>query len=392
MDPSLALFLSIALILLLIALRVNVSFAIFSGSLLLGILTIEFRTFDRLFYVATSFQTLRLLVIVISAFTLGYSMQELGLLRKLCDSVSNSIGKLSLLILPAIVGFLPMPGGALVSAVMLTDLIKKYELKAEKSTFVNYWFRHLWVPIWPLYPSFVIAMAVVEVKFLKIVESCYPVTLGMMLAGIIIAKDMIEPFKFGRINPKDLVSSLYPLIIVAVTAIVFKVDLAITLPIAVAVLFIHKKPKIKDLKRIFRRTMDPRIILLIFAVMFYKDLIACTNSARIFFYHLREIGIPISLASFILAFVVGFSVGIEISYSAIALPLLTAFTGVGDHLIPKNLMLVFGGGLLGVMMSPLHLCLILTSEYYSAEMAKVYRFLIPAGLILLTVVWLSYIL
>ncbi len=392
MDPSLALFLSIALILLLIALRVNVSFAIFAGSFLLGILTIEFRTFDRLFYVATSFQTLRLLVIVLSAFTLGYSMQELGLLRKLCDSVSNSIGKLSLLILPAIVGFLPMPGGALVSAVMLTDLIRKYELKAEKATFVNYWFRHLWVPIWPLYPSFVIAMAVVEVEFWKILESCYPVTLGMILAGVLLAKDLIESSKFERIGLKDLISSLYPLIIVAVTAIVLKVDLAITLPIAVAILYIHKRPKFSDLKRIFRRTIDPKIILLIFAVMFYKDLIACTNSAKIFFYHLREFGIPIPLASFVLSFVVGFAVGIEISYSAIALPLLTAFTGVGYHLIPKNLMLVFGAGLLGVMMSPLHLCLILTSEYYSAEMAKVYRFLVPAGLILLTVVWLFYIL
>ncbi len=294
-------------------------------------------------------------------------------------------------ILPAIVGFLPMPGGALVSAVMLTDLVKRYEVDAEEATFVNYWFRHLWVPIWPLYPSFIIGAMIVDVSYFKVIEACYPVTIGMILAGIVFLRDYITLPNLSELRFRDAVLSLYPLILVVILAIILKIDLAITLLLAVLVLYIHKRPKSKQMIRILKRTVDPKIILLIFAVMFYKDLIAFTHSAQIFFEHLKELKIPTHMASFLLAFVVGFAVGIEISYSAIALPLLTAFTGVGSDFIPKNLMLVFGAGLLGVMMSPLHLCLILTSEYYSADMSKVYRFLIPAGIILATTVWLAYL-
>ncbi len=388
MDPSLALFISIALILVLIR-KINVGYAIFLGALTLGALTIGYETIDRLMATVTSYQTLRIVGIVVSAFTLGFSMQELGLLGTLSEVVSEMMGKFSLATLPAIVGFLPMPGGALVSAIMLTDLVKKYKVGAEEVTFVNYWFRHLWVPVWPLYPSLIIGAVVVEASYHTIIFACYPITLGMILAGLLFAP---REFRLKLGDPRKIIKSIYPLLLVVVMAIALRVDLLLTLPIAIAVLYVHKRPRLDVLKRIFRRTLDPRIILLVFAVMFYKDLIAFTHSAKIFFDHLREFHVPPPIAAFLLTFIVGFSVGIEISYSAIALPLLTTFTGVGRSLIPKNLMLVFGAGLLGVMLSPLHLCLILTSEYYSADLGKVYRYLIPAGIILTVVIWFAYIL
>ena len=390
MDPSLALFISIALILLLIR-KINVGYAILLGATLLGLLTIGTFTVDVLVNTATSFQTLRIMGIVVSAFTLGFSMQELGLLKSLSETVSGIVDRLSLVTLPAIVGFLPMPGGALVSAIMLTDLVKKYRASPERATYLNYWFRHLWVPVWPLYPSFIIGAAVVDVSYHRIIEACYPITIGMILAGLPFVPKVFK-FDFKLKDVVSIIKSIYPLLIVVFLAIVIRVDLLLTLPLAIALLYVHKRPNKEKIGKILRRTIDPKILVLVFGVMFYKNLICVTHSAQIFFLHLKELRIPTPIASFLLAFVVGFSVGIEISYSAIALPLLTAFTGMGSALIPKNLMLVFGAGLLGVMLSPLHLCLILTSEYYSADIGKVYRYLIPSGIVLCFVVWLAYIL
>jgi len=393
MDPSIAMLISIALILLLIRLGINVSLSIFMGAAALGVLTVGRLTPLLMLRSVTSIQTLRLLVIVIFAFTLGYSMQELGLLKRLCSAFSNALGKLSLAILPAVIGFLPMPGGALVSAIMLTDLVDEYGVDAEEVTYVNFWFRHLWVPVWPLFPSFIIGAMIVEVSYTRLILACYPVTIGMILAGVVFLRGYWT--KRGAPGPKvvkDVLASLYPLLMVIALSIFLGVDLAISLPASLALLYMHKRPRREDLKRIFGRTLDPKIALLIFAVMMYKDLIAHTHSAEIFFTHLKELRVPVPLASFLLSFIVGFSVGIEISYSAIALPLLTAFTGVGRGFVPKNMMLVFGGGLLGVMMSPLHLCLILTSEYYSADLGRVYRRLLISGVILAASVWIAYIL
>jgi len=178
---------------------------------------------------------------------------------------------------------------------------------------------------------------------------------------------------------------------IAILGLIFKLDLLVTLLLALAILYAHKRPSVEQLKEILRKTVDIKIVILIIAIMCYEDLITYTHSAQVFFNHLNNLNVPLPLAAFILSFIVGFSVGIEISYSAIALPLLIIFTGVGDELIPKNLMLVIAGGLVGVMLSPLHLCLILTSQYYSVKLIKVYKFLIPAGVILTIVSWIYYL-
>jgi hypothetical protein len=125
--------------------------------------------------------------------------------------------------------------------------------------------------------------------------------------------------------------------------------------------------------------------------MIYKELIEYTSSAEIFFTHLQELSLPPSLASFILSFVIGFSTGVEISYTSIALPLLTGFTGTGD-VIHKNLMLVFGAGYLGVMLSPLHLCLVFSADYYKANLYRVYKILAPTGVLFAVLLILLFLL
>ena len=392
MDPSLALFISIFLILILIR-RIDIGIAIFIGALTLGLLTIGLTTFERLFITVSNLKTIKLILIVILAFTLGYSMQILGLLEKLCDSVSKFVGKASIILLPMMVGLLPMPGGALISAIMIKDLVKDYNVVPTEATFINYWFRHIWVPIWPLYPSIVICAAIIKTGYIEIIKATYPVMIGMLLAGIIYIKNYFEKldrFQF-KLKIIDLFKYFYPILIITLLTLVFKLDLLLTLFLSLIILYIHKRPSIRLLREILRKTVDIKIIILIIAIMWYEDLITYTNSAQVFFNHLSDLNVPLPLAAFILSFIVGFSVGIEISYSAIALPLLTTFTGIGSELIPKNLMLVFAGGLVGVMLSPLHLCLILTSQYYSVKLIEVYKFLIPAGIILSIVSWITYL-
>jgi len=361
------------------------------GAILLGILTIGLETFNQIFISATSIQTLKLLSIVILAFTLGYSMEYFKLLDNLTNSVAKMTGMLSLLLIPMIVGLLPMPGGALISAVMLVNLVKKFDVSPERATYINYWFRHPWVTVWPLYPSFIVGAAVVNAPFFEVFRATYPIAIISIASGFLITRifGRVEmKFDFSWKNFWKMIYSFYPVIIVAFSSLIFKLDLLVTLIFALLVLFIHKRVKLKDLTSIFKKTIDLKIIILIFAVMIYKNLIEYTGSAEIFFQHLNEWNFSPAIASFLLSFIIGFSTGVEISYASIALPLLTTFTGVGN-IVYKNFMLVFGAGYLGVMLSPLHLCLVLSSEYYKAEIFRVYRSLLPAGI--LTALLLSII-
>ncbi len=396
MDTSLSLIISIVLILLLIRKKVTICLVILAGAILLGFLSVGIISLKIIALSTVSPGTLRILFLVIAAFTLGYSMEYLGLFEELQRSAEKITGNFSVALLPLLVGLLPMPGGALVSAIMIKNLVKKYKLNAEKSTFVNYWFRHVWVTVWPLYPSIIIASGVLEVSPILISRICWIIGFAAFLIAVAYA------LKFGLLRRNyfsfdpsallQMVKSFYPIITVAVLVLFLKIDMLYTLLIAIGLLYVHKRVGLNDVKGILKKTLDPKIIVLIFAVMGYKALIEYTHSAKIFFLHLKEFGIPAFVASFAVAFLVGFATGIELSYSSVALPLLTAFTGVGSSLVPGRLMLVIAGGFCGVMLSPMHLCFALTCEYFKADPSRVYRYLIPAAVAVGTVSIAYYIL
>ena len=63
---------------------------------------------------------------------------------------------------------------------------------------------------------------------------------------------------------------------------------------------------------------------------------------------------------------------------------LLAAPGSGMHPL-STAVLAFSSGYAGMMLSPLHLCLILTRKYFSEGSAGVYRHIIPCA----TAVWLA---
>ncbi len=395
MDPCFALLLSILIILILIRTQKSVTLAILTGSFVLGFLTIKEQTFYQLLITIKSKDSFELMILIVSAFTLGFSMQEFGLFKNLSEKVEKLTGKISLIILPAIVGLIPMPGGALVSAIMIKDLVEKYNTSPAKATFVNYWCRHLWVAIWPLYPSFILAKTIIQTNPLNIIKADYIITFAMISVILIFMKDLFELKKRQTPKLKDikfLFFSLYPLFLIIIFSFFLHIKLVITLPLTIALLYIHKHPSFSELKNIFKNSLDPSILLLIIGVMFYKNLIVYTHSAQVFFHDLKLLSIPVPLAGFVLSFLIGFAVGIELGFSAIVFPLLLGFSGIGNTFNPLNFMLIFGGGLMGVMLSPLHLCLILTAKYYKAKLTRVYKYLIPSVFMVCAILWIFYLL
>ncbi len=82
-------------------------------------------------------------------------------------------------------------------------------------------------------------------------------------------------------------------------------------------------------------------------------------------------GLPVELIVFLTPFIMGLSAGGENFFAATAMPLLRDIIGYGANVDGGLLLLAYAGGFLGVMMSPVHLCIVLTTEYFHASPAKV---------------------
>lgn len=65
------------------------------------------------------------------------------------------------------------------------------------------------------------------------------------------------------------------------------------------------------------------------------------------------------------------------AYVGIVLPLLIPFIAPALELNSYALLLAYTSGEVGLLLSPVHLCLILSAEYFKANLAKVYKYLLP---------------
>ncbi|RLA84234.1 MAG: TIGR00529 family membrane protein, partial [Deltaproteobacteria bacterium] len=182
-------FVVFALILFLNRKRVPFFLCLFLGALLLG-LWMRLRPVSLLLMILkdiTSSQSLWLASIIAAILTLSNLLERAGQLSRIVeafDRLSHS-RKFTTLAMPALIGLLPMPAGALVSAPMVQE---SYPLRGgdpELKAAINYWFRHLWEYWWPLYPGVILAISLLRVETWKFVLTQMPLTAGAITGGLI---------------------------------------------------------------------------------------------------------------------------------------------------------------------------------------------------------------
>ena len=384
LDSAPALFAAIGIILLLIKLRVHVGYAIVAGASFLALVTLSMREALYLgFSTITSWATLKLMLILFSVLLLSYTMESAGMLTRLTSALSKLGGGLTLITVPLLIGLLPMPAGALVSAMMLSGIVREQGIAREKATFAYYWFRHLWIPAWPLYPAFIITMGVVEVNTLQLVEINLPLTLAALLAGLLLLRLNVRFRAAGsfRETLPELASGAWPIAAIVLLALVLKVELAFAMPAVLLLTLAHTRPDKQKLKEICGKALDRRMAVLIFGVMLFRNAIEASSAASRVIELLSGAGLPVLAVAPLVSFLIGFAVGIEMAPPSIALPLFISFVGRGDAIVGEHLLLIFAAGYLGVQLSPMHLCFTVSASYFKASMSGVYRYVALASLL-----------
>jgi hypothetical protein len=85
--------------------------------------------------------------------------------------------------------------------------------------------------------------------------------------------------------------------------------------------------------------------------------------------------------------VVGVLTGVTSAYIGVGFPVILPLLGTESLTFKAGLLLAFAGGFMGVMASPVHLCLVLTKEYFGASLGKSLALLAPAIILTSCVSW-----
>jgi len=368
-------------------------------SLLIGLifrLTIKEISINCIFAVI-DLETLRLIGIIFLVCILSNILKKIESLKGIVDSLQEMVidFRLILAIIPSFLGLLPMPAGAILSAPLVDEVGNKIELSAEEKTFVNYWFRHLWEFIWPLYPSIILFSTLLEVEIWEIIIVQFPITLVSLIIGLTWEyKYLRTKKKFIKkenifLNVKKLFFNAWPILLVIFLVLFLRLNLILALSVVLLILISINRIKIKDIIEIIRRNIPVNTLFLIVSIMIFKRMLNASGMIMVTTRLFTELKIHTLVILFSVPFLVGILIGVTPAIIGITIPFLLPFIVIQGRVILNYAMFVFVAGHIGHMLSPVHLCLLVTKDYFKADIVKIYKMLIlPLFILLITAFFL----
>ncbi|MCS7096776.1 MAG: DUF401 family protein [Nitrososphaerota archaeon] len=378
--------------------RVKLGIALNVTAILLALLAVDWPRILEVVYASIDPSTVGgqlTLSIVFATFgimLLSQLYKETGVLDELSASLGSIIKnpKIILSAVPAMVGLLPVPGGAVMSAPIVDAEGEKLKLNGVKKAYVNLWFRHVMLPIYPLAPVFIVTTALTGIKTSTLILIQLPIVAVMIAVGYLTSfRGLEDNMDSADANVTDwkikpFIRSFSPILVTIVGAIGISLvnyefsrrglDVLAATIIGLMVLAVISRTSPK----IFLKALKSRSIYDVAFATYGAFLIRNVMNASGFPDVLREllsngksniIGLMAALPT-IFSFLTGSpSGGVVIGASVL---------GGILNFMPKDVMLIYVGAYLGYLIAPTHLCFTFTAEYFKASLGRVYAYLIPS--------------
>jgi integral membrane protein (TIGR00529 family) len=304
-------------------------------------------------------------------------IRKKGILKRMLEAVVNVAQdrRIAMAVLPGVIGLLPSAGGAAFSAPMVQEAAAEVGVGPEHKAFINYWFRHIWEYISPLYPGVVLAAAVTGVPLNKFLLSQSPLPLVVVGVGALLGfRGMKGQDIAGKRDMKEiraLFLTLLPIIMSLVLVIIFKMPLALAMISIVIAMFAIFRYSAKEIVATLRESISLNVILMVIGIMVFKGMLGASGAIEALPAYFRQSGLPTGLVFFVLPFIVGLLTGLTVGFVGVTFPIIMAMMGGSPDL--GVITFAFASGFAGVMLSPTHLCLLLTIRYFNADVAGTYR-------------------
>ncbi len=366
----------------------------------------------------SSADNLMLMVVVVGVIWLSMQMDAAGMMRDLVAAVRCRIPRrAAMAVLPAVIGLLPMPGGALFSAPLVDSCDEDGTVQPRLKSKINYWFRHVWEYWWPLYPGVLLALAITKLEAWQYAALMLPLTGAAVVSGYVFLLRKVHPEEVAAepaaesaapaaARKPPLLPLLEPILVVVATYAILRVGYALlvrawpdapplnrylpmTVGIALAILWLQIRRPLGQ--SAWRGIVGARKVYVLMAIVAIIRIYGAFVRAELpdgtpvveqMRLELDAAGIPPMAMIMVLPFIAGLTTGLSIGFVGAAFPVVMTLVGMdaptGEFF--AALVLAHGCGYMGMMLSPVHVCLIVTSEHFkTAVLANLVRLAAPAA-------------
>lgn len=373
---------ALALTIFLLRKKVNLGLVMLMDSAFIALIAkipVE-KSLDYFLAGALSKSTIKLIIILFLIMMLENIMRNTGMISEIVENLKELTGgnRLASAILPATLGLLPSPGGARFSCPMVEEVTKENTNSMNKA-YINYWFRHVWLDGFILYPGVILAAELMQISVISFFMHLIPFMLVSVVIGTITGLSGVKKEEIARTKPfkksiTAFLTAMLPILIV-ITAYVLLIDVTpYSLEIAsggvVAALLIIKRYTLKSIAKTAGEAFPVKLVIIIFGVMVFKEFVLNSGAITALSNLLNTYGIPPAVLFLLLPFAGGFTSGITVSFVSLTFPILIPLG------LDKSIwyaVIAFTAGTIGNMFTPLHLCAVMTADYYHVSLSKLLR-------------------
>jgi integral membrane protein (TIGR00529 family) len=403
------------LILTLNRLRLHLSLCLLTGALVLGLwMSVSPAGIVRsLISSMTSTQTINLAAIICLILMVSQMMKVSGQLDRIVSNFATIVHDARTVgaVMPALIGLLPMPGGALFSAPMVETAVAGWSLSGDRKTAVNYWFRHIWEYWWPLYPGVVLAVSLLQVEMWRFIVIQAPLTLISVAAGTYFLLRplknnttvasypafrlrMLGPFMWEIMPILVVVASIVLIALVRKVLSLTGMDIKLpeALPLHLGLLSCLGWVMVVNRLgfRHFRESLLNRgtllMLLLVFGIMAFKGILVDSRAVIQIRDEMVRYRIPLLVVTMTMPFISGLITGIAIGFVGASFPLIVPlFVGMAPLDFLAHASLAYAFGYMGMMLSPVHICFLVSKDYFQASLAASYRLIIKPAVAVMTI-------
>lgn len=337
------------------------------------------------------------------------------------DAFSNSLTELvpsprfAMALAPLLIGTLPVPGGAILSAPLVDAMDPDRSRGAAFLSAANYWFRHSLEMVWPLYPAFILTSSLTGLSAGRLMALNFYALPVLFAAGLLFILPPVRtagvaaPARREALGPRlaSFAAGFAPLALVLGTyilldrlwsALVPSLGLEprtaaligrfapIYLGLAVGSLKVSLSPSAKGAFKGAIGLSTLKLIAVIIGIRVFSVLLAAAGLADAVAVELAAAGIPTIVAVAVLPLVAGLITGIGFGYVGLAFPIVLGLVPAGGA-FPREAAVVLASafGYAGMMLSPLHVCMVVTSEHFGVGLAATIRRFAPPLAVFITV-------
>jgi integral membrane protein (TIGR00529 family) len=351
------------------------------------------------------FDTIELALLMTLIYLLAKLMQETGAIEKLIYSLRMFFSKGgTLAVIPAIYGLMPVPGGALFSAPMIDNEGNKFKINKDEKNFLNVWFRHIWFAIYPISSAMILIcsdkFSNIDIYYLVIIN--LPAFVTSVTVGVIYLKSIIKKIpentnKYKR-NYSGLIYIFPPIIplfsYILLQIINFSQIRSFIIGIIFSIIFLYFIINVnsRQFLIIIKKSLNSKLAIAIFGIMIFREMFEESGSTYLIADIIGNFPIPDLFIIIVIPIILGILTGYNLGAVALSYPLVEPFFKYSNMNILGLTSIIFISSLVGYLISPIHLCNVVSSNYMKTDTTRMYKMYVPLTFLILLVQTIAMIL